>query len=51
MYRQYLVEWSEWLAFTQKVGGSRLGESLIRKSSKRAKLTLAANFSDLSTTP
>ena len=34
-----------------KNGGSRLGESLIRKSSKRAKLTLAANFLDVSNTP
>ena len=31
-------------------GCSRLGEILTCKSGKRAKLTLAANFSDLSTT-
>ena len=41
-----MVEWLSTGNFIREVTSSELGEIPTRKSGKRAKLTLAANFSD-----
>ena len=48
---QCLAELPDWPVRTQQVSGSRIGESLIRKNSQRAKLTLASSYSGVSTAP